>query len=321
MLPGRTTTATGRSRRYVYVAVLCLAPRCCVVAAQEVDKQSPPVIPQPTAPTLNVPTGSQVMGVEPIPLIPILPDAPSTVWQSVQVTASPTPPLIPAAVRLTPCPGGGIGCSPTSPRQLILNSRSPDPVLSPLQKLELAGRNFIDPFNLAVTGLSSGIYVASNPNSSYGAGVAGFGRNAGVALTGDLTGNFFGVFAIPAITHQDPRYHRMPEAGVTRRILHALGRTVIAQGDDGKDMPNYSTLLTYPIAIEIGNAYVPGIQRDAKSTGRRIMLGYATDPIGNLIAEFLPDVARRIHVRSVFFQQILTKIALQPTTSQETAVP
>ncbi|WP_222829244.1 hypothetical protein [Terriglobus saanensis] len=283
---------------------------------------SPAVIPQPTAPAIERPTGGgQVMGVEPIPLIPIFPDAPSTVWQSVQVTATPMPPLIPVAMRLTPCPGGGIGCSPTSPRQLILNSRFPDPVLSPSQKLELAGRNFIDPFNLAVIGLSSGIAVAADSRSAYGPGMAGFGRNVGVALTGDLTGNFFGVFAIPALTHQDPRYHRMPEGTVTRRIVHALSRTIIAQGDHGETMPNYSTLLTYPIAIEIGNLYVPGVQSDAKSTGRRVMLSYATDPISNLISEFLPDVARRIHIRSVFFQQILTKIALQPTTSQEAATP
>ncbi len=289
------------------------------MAAQAVDS-APPVIPQPTPPALNAPTGSQVMG-EPIPLIPLLPDAPSTVWQSVQVTATPMPPLLPMAVRLTPCPTGGIGCSPTDPRQLVLNSRNPDPMLSPLQKLQLAGRNFIDPFNLAVTGLSSGIYVAANPNSAYGSGLTGFSRNAGVGLTGDLTGNFFGVFAIPALTHEDPRYHRMPEATVKRRILHAFARTIIAQGDHGETMPNYSTLLTYPITIQIANLYAPGIQSDAKSTGKRILLGYATDPVGNLIAEFLPDVARRLHVRNVFFQQILTKMALQPTTSQASAAP
>ena len=320
MVPDRTTTSAGRSCRYVYAAVLCLTPIWCRSEAQQVEKSAPPVIPQPAPPKLDVPTG-QVMGGEPIPLIPFLPDAPSTVWQSVQVTATPMPPLIPVAVRLTPCPGGGIGCSPTDPRQLVLNSRNPDPMLSPLQKLQLAGRNFIDPFNLAVTGLSSGIYVATNPNSAYGSGMRGFSQNVGVGLTGDLTGNFFGVFAIPALTHEDPRYHRMPEATVKRRILHAFARTIIAQGDHGETMPNYSTLLTYPISIQIANLYVPGIQSDAKSTGRRILLGYATDPLGNLIAEFLPDVARRIHVRSVFFQQILTKIALQPTTSQASATP
>lgn len=77
-------------------------------------------------------------------------------------------------------------------------------------------------------------------------------------------------------------------------------------------MPNYGTLLTYPIVNEMANAYVPNIQRDAKSTGTRIAIGYATDPISNIIAEFLPDIARRIHVRSVFFQQVLTKMATDP---------
>jgi len=242
---------------------------------------------------------------------PVLPDAPS-VQQTVQVTTPPEPPVLPMASRLVGCPRELRGCSPSSPSALVLNSRDPDPILSPMQKMQLAGKTFIDPFNLAIIGITSGITVAANPHSPYGPGGAGFARNAGVSLTGDLTGEFFGIFAIPSLAHQDPRYHRMPEATVMRRVWHAIGWTVVGQHDDGRRMPNYSTLLTYPIAVELANAYAPGIQRDAAATGKRIVLGYATDPIDNLLAEFLPDMARRIHVRSVFFQQIINKVALNP---------
>jgi hypothetical protein len=74
-------------------------------------------------------------------------------------------------------------------------------------------------------------------------------------------------------------------------------------------MVNAETLLTYPISAELSNLYVPGSQTDAKSTARRVGIGLATDPVGNLIAEFLPDVARRIHVRAVFMQQIINQAA------------
>jgi hypothetical protein len=185
-----------------------------------------------------------------------------------------------------------------------------------MQKLELAGTNFIDPFNLATIGLSSGISIAANSHSAYGPGMTGFGKNFGVGLAGDVTGEFFGVFAIPSIARQDPRYHRMPQGTVRQRIWHAVSRTLIGQSDHGSSMPNYSTLLTYPIANEMANLYAPGIQRDIKSTGKRVAIGYATDPVGNIIAEFLPDLASRIHVRSVFFQQILNKIATDPNMAQ-----
>ena len=34
------------------------------------------------------------------------------------------------------------------------------------------------------------------------------------------------------------------------------------------------------------------------------------DPVGPLVAEFLPDLARRVHIHIVFAQQILNRIAL-----------
>jgi hypothetical protein len=94
-----------------------------------------------------------------------------------------------------------------------------------------------------------------------------------------------------------------------KRVEHALEHTIISQHDDGTPMVNYATLLTYPITAELGNLYVPGLRTNAKSTGERIALGYATDPIGPLLAEFLPDIAKHIHVRVVFVQQIIQKIA------------
>lgn len=249
-----------------------------------------------------------------------LPDAPSYTRedlpqdaQNINVTAQPfsvNEPNIAASKRkVKPCHPSNPDCPPTT-TQFVLNSRSPLPILTPKQKLILAGVNFIDPANLSLTALSSGITVASDSHSPYGPGMKGFGKSFGVGLTGSLTSEFFGTFAIPAIAHQDPRYHRMPEASVKRRIWHALSRTVISQSDHGAPIPNYSTLLTYPIGNELANMYVPGIQRDAVSTGKRIAIGYATDPIGNLLAEFLPDIGRRIHVRSVFIQQIINKMAI-----------
>ena len=100
----------------------------------------------------------------------------------------------------------------------------------------------------------------------------------------------------------------MPGSPIRRRILHALVHTVVSQHDDGTLMPNYATLLTYPIGAELSNLYVPGIGSNAPSTTKRILLGYATDPSGALIAEFLPDVAKRIHIHVVFVQQILLQV-------------
>jgi len=204
-------------------------------------------------------------------------------------------------------------CRIENPLQQIVSSKSSFE-LTPQLKGYLAIRNVIDPFNLITIAGYSGIYVAANSHSAYGPGFDGWGKLAGYSLLEDMQSEFFGTFAIPSLVHEDPRYHRLPDATIRRRIAHALIHTVISQHDDGRPMLNYATLLTYPISAELSNLYVPGLATNAKSTGERIAAGYATDPVGPLIAEFLPDIAKHIHVRIVFVQQILQQVANRPNT-------
>jgi hypothetical protein len=177
------------------------------------------------------------------------------------------------------------------------------------QKGYLALHDLTDPANFGTILGISAITIGADSHSAYGPGLKGFGKIVGVSLLQDATGQFFGAFAIPVIAHQDPRYFRMPRARLTKRILYSISRTAISRGDDGRSMLNYATLLNYPIGAELANFYVPGIHTDAASTATRIFTGYALDPINNLLSEFLPDVASRVHVRVIFVQRILNNVA------------
>jgi hypothetical protein len=73
-------------------------------------------------------------------------------------------------------------------------------------------------------------------------------------------------------------------------------------------MPNYAVLLTYPISAEISNLYVPGVHGNGPSTVARIATGLGTDPVNNLITEFLPDIAKHINIRVIFVQRILNAV-------------
>ncbi|HEY4379616.1 MAG TPA: hypothetical protein VGN01_04675 [Acidobacteriaceae bacterium] len=227
-----------------------------------------------------------------------------------------------AAILSVPCSDRILPPGPQSPdadrrdlcpdtpnlNQRFLNTPAPAP-LSSLQKAQLAIHNLKDPGNLATVADIAAFTVATNSHTAYGPGLGGFARAAGYSYLQEATGEFFGTFLIPSLAHQDPRYHRMPNAAIPRRIAHALTHTFVAPSDTGAPMPNYSALLTYPISAEIGNLYVPGIHGNGPSTARRILAGYATDPIENLVAEFLPDVARRIHVRVIFVQRVLNQVS------------
>ena len=202
----------------------------------------------------------------------------------------------------------GTHCLGETSLQPIVTGNASRP-LTPELKGFLAIRDVTDPFNLLTIAAYSGIVIAANSHSAYGPGYAGWGRLSGYSLLEDMQSEFFGTFAIPSLVHEDPRYHRLPGKPVKQRILHALVHTVVTQHDDGTRMINYATLLTYPIDAELSNLYVPGLSTNASSTAKRIVAGYATDPVGPLLAEFLPDIAKHIHVRVVFVQQILQQIA------------
>ncbi len=228
-----------------------------------------------------------------------------------QTASASLPPCPRHAVKPLPViflPETGSGCQHEDQLQLIVNSGTFRP-LTPADKGVLAIRAVTDPFNLLTIVVFSGISVAANAHSDYGPGFRGWGRLMGYSLAEDIQSEFTGTYALPVVFHEDPRYHRMPGAPIKRRIAHALIHTVVSQHDNGSLMPNYATLINYPLSAEISDAYVPGLPTNLPSTAKRVAVGYATDPVGPIVAEFLPDFAKRVHLHIVFAQQILNRIA------------
>lgn len=192
--------------------------------------------------------------------------------------------------------------------ETFLNGPAAD-ALTPRDKAWLAARNIADPFNLITIAGEAALGIAIDSHSPYGPGMPGYGRYMGVSFAQDLTGEFFGTFLIPSVAHQDPHYHRMPERSVPRRTVHAIGQIFWSQSDTGRGMPNYANLLGFAVDDGISNLYVPGRKTDVEATGRRYVIALATAPVGNLISEFLPDVASHIHVQIVLLQRVINQVA------------
>ena len=217
----------------------------------------------------------------------------------------------PCIEGMTPATPPQISCYPHfSPYQRFLDSSGPHP-LTPRQKGLLAYRNVTDPFNFLTIGVQSVISVASDPQSPYGPGVGGFGRNFGVAYTETIVSSFFGTFLIPVIAHQVPHYHRMPNASYMRRALHATESVVWAQSDAGTGMVNYATIGNTAIGDALGNLYVPGRQRSWSAGVTRFATALASDPIDNFITEFVPDLARHVNVQIVLIQRVVNEVERQ----------
>jgi hypothetical protein len=195
-----------------------------------------------------------------------------------------------------------------------------DKSLTPADKGWLAARNLFDPFNLLTVAGEAAISVAADSHNPYGPGFRGYGYYVGSSFTQDMTGEFFGTFLIPAISRQDPHYHRMEGAPITRRTRHAFMQIIWTESDSGAGMPNYANLVGFPVEDAIANLYVPGRHTNASADAQRCATALATAPIDNLINEFLPDVASHIHVQIVIIQRIINQVA-NTETLNSTASP
>ncbi len=232
--------------------------------------------------------------------------AQGTVTQAVTQAGNPTP-CVPVPPPGTPA-AAACSIDQQQNRPFIEYTKRIVP-LTPFGKARLAFDDVKSPFNLLTIVGTSAYTIGRDAHTGYGPGMKGFGYNLGVSLSQDATGEFFGTFLVPVIFHQDPRYFRWPHATFHRRLLHVIEHEVIARGDNGHRMLNYSNLLTSPVTAQIANLYVPGIGTNVPDTTKRIVISFASEPIGNLVAEFLPDVASRIHIHVVFVQRILNNIS------------
>ncbi|MGB8538224.1 MAG: hypothetical protein WCD57_17515 [Acidobacteriaceae bacterium] len=203
-----------------------------------------------------------------------------------------------------------MSCKPTiNTFARFLDTSTPLP-LTPRQKFVLAARNVSDPFNLLTIAAVSAITVAEDSHTADGPGIRGFAKNAGVSLSQDLTGEFFGTFLIPSLAHQDPHYRRLPNKPFGKRLLHVVDAVVIGQSDDGTPIFNYATVVGTICTSAVGNLYVPGRRNSFGASTARIATSLATDPIGNAITEFVPDLARRVNIQVVIVQRLINRVAI-----------
>ncbi len=238
-------------------------------------------------------------------------------YSSSSAEARPIPGVAPSLRNVCPndscSPAQTVMCCGRAPSPFARYLKNPDVVpLTARDNLHSAVKNIIDPFNLLTIGADAAIGVASDSHSVYGPGMRGFGKYAGVSFTEDITGEFFGTFLIPSLVHQNPHYHREPFVSVQRRVLHAITQVVWTQSYTGQPMFNYANIVGGIATAVVSNTFVPGPGRQGfANTSKRLALAFAISPTGNLIEEFVPDIASRINLRVVIFQRILNTVSIE----------
>jgi hypothetical protein len=185
------------------------------------------------------------------------------------------------------------------------------PPLGVRGKFRLAVANVSDPFAIVTTAMDSELDNATGGRSPLPRGAAGFGQRFGVAMAGAAGSEFFSTFLYSSIFHQDPHYHREPDAPLAKRFIHALSYVVITRSDSGKPMFNFAEFLGTASSSLVEGGLHPEWEKDPGADAGRIFISIGSDGVWNLMTEFLPDVARHLNPRLMLLRRLADKAAAQ----------
>ena len=166
--------------------------------------------------------------------------------------------------------------------------------LTSRKKFRLFVRDTFEPVTIVVAAFDAGIGQAEDTDPTFGQGAAGYGKRFAAAAADRISDQFFHTFVFPVIFRQDPRYYRLGEGTTSVRLKHALMHTLVAHGDSGKKMFNFSEWMGTIASTSLSNTYHPGNDRGVGPASQRIAISIGTDAGFDVLSEFWPEIVRKL---------------------------
>jgi hypothetical protein len=221
-----------------------------------------------------------------------LPDAPGFQQTSGQTKASPTVQpenkTVPLAKQQ---PKRILGIMPNY-RAVSAGSIPPPPTAK--QAFLIATDNSFDYSSFVFVSLTSMIAEGEDSHPQLGKGVPGFWAYSWRGFVDKTDGNYWVIFALPTVFHEDERYYALGQGSILHRAVYSSTRIFITPDYHGHNTINASELLGRGIAQGISTTYYPSASNTASSLATKYSYALLRDAATNTFREFWPDIA--VHV-------------------------
>ncbi len=137
-------------------------------------------------------------------------------------------------------------------------------------------------------------YSSKDGFCGYGKGGSGYGKCFGALELDASTSSFLGDFLFPVILHQDPRYFRLGQGSLGKRMGYAISRVFVTHADSGRTVFFTSALSGSVLGAAASNLYSPVQDRGFGHTLNRIGKDLGNTALFNVAAEFWPDIKHRL---------------------------
>ncbi len=208
-----------------------------------------------------------------------LPDAPSTTAAKKEVPVSKQQPK-----RI-------LGIMPNY-RAVSAGAIPPPP--TPKQAFKIATQQSFDYSAFVFVGITSAIAEGQDTHPELGKGMGGYGQYYWRGFVDKADGNYWVVFVLPTVLHQDERYYAMGEGGFWKRGIYAASRILITPNYQGKNTFNASDVFGRAIAQTISATYYPAGDRTAGDIAVKYGWAMGRDALTNVFREFWPDIATHV---------------------------
>jgi hypothetical protein len=151
----------------------------------------------------------------------------------------------------------------------------------------------IGPPSLAVGVMSAAIGTARDKPFEYGPGWEGFGKRYGIRLSGVATGNAMNA-GLGALWGEDPRFFRVGEGPLGKRVRNIIVMTFMARRRDGHLAPAYARYVATPGNNFLTNAWRADSEATNSAALKRTAIGFGGRVGANAFREFWPDVKNLI---------------------------
>lgn len=208
--------------------------------------------------------------------------APGEQSESAKTAAQNTPPPQPKRI---------LGVMPNF-RAVSAGTIPPPP--TPKQAFVIATKNSFDYSSFIFVGITSAFAEWTDAHPQLGQGMPGYGRYYWRGFVDKADGNYWVIFALPTVIHQDERYYALGKGGFWKRGIYAASRILITPDYHGHNSFNASEILGRGIAQGISLAYYPSGTRTAGALSSKYGWAIGRDVLTNVFREFWPDIA--VHV-------------------------
>jgi len=230
-----------------------------------------------------------------------LPDAPDILLASSSSSAAQT--QNDGAAQETTAAGDQTGSKPLPQPKRILgimpNYRAVSagvkpPPATPRQAFSIATKQSFDYSAFIFVGVTSLIAEGNNSHPALGKGVGGFWGYSWRGWVDKTDGNYWVVWALPTVLHEDERYYAMGRGPILKRLGYAVSRVVITPDYNGHNTINGSELIGRGIAQGISTTYYPSSDRTAGELATKYGYALLRDAATNAFREVWPDISAHV---------------------------